>query len=242
MDDTEFPDEQALPNHLFISIKNEFRITRVVGSTVSPALVKTKVDISTVDQEADDYTERMDVALAKINYFLTEVVDGSIWISSANDWAVNSFVQGLGPRTSNSVAICPDEPTDALLCEIIMCKMKAISKGAFTIHSIEIDSSDSNGLGFIFVGGSPGEVFPDMKDWVGEFSYFTNPWWHRGDASVMDVIPEEGSDLNAPPSWAYSLGFIAEQMGGETDEKPQSEKVVRPEFRPKVIEGGKQDQ
>lgn len=242
MDDTEILDDQGMPNHLFISIKNKFKITRVVGSTVSPASVKSKIDISLVDQEADDYTERMDVALAKVNYFMKEVVEGSIWISSDNEWAINAFIHGQGPRTANAVGVCPDEPTDALLCEILLCKLKAISRGAFTIHSIEIEASDGNGLGFIFVGGSPGESFPEMKDWVGEFSYFTNPWWHRGDASIMDIVPEEGSDLNDPPAWAYSLGFIAEQMSVPDTEEAETTKVVRPEFRPKVIEGGKKDQ
>lgn len=242
MDDTEFYDEHIIPNHLFINIKHEFKITRVIDSILSPSTIMIRIDLSTIDRDDESLSERMDLALAKMNYFLNEILAGSVWISITNEWARNAFIANGSPLTTNLVALCPEDPTDAIICELILCKMKSIANGAFSMQSIEIESSDSDGLGFTFVGSNPGEDFPAMEDWIGERSYFTKPWWERDDASLMDATPNEDSDLNSPPSWAYSLGFLAEHLANPESRETQITKIVRPEFRPRVIEGGKQDQ
>lgn len=230
--------EDTLPNHLFISLRHEFKATRVIGQRLSPASIKIKVDISTLEDDSDDYATRMEIALAKMTYWVERVLDGAILVSSDNEWAVESFMDGASPSTTNMVMLCPEEPTDALLAEILICKFKAITQGAFDFHAIDIESTDGRGMSFTFVGGSPGDSFPEAADWLTERNYFSKPWWHRADASTLDVVPEEEADLNEPPLWAYSFSFIHEQMAepGTTDNV-----IVRPEFRPRVIEGGKVD-
>lgn len=235
MDET----DETLPNHLFISLRHEFSVTRVIGQRLSPATIKVKADVSTLEDDTDDYAIRMEVALAKMAYWVEKVLNGAILISSDNEWALDSFMDGNTPSTTNMVMLCPEEPTDALLAEILICKFKAITGGAFDFHAIDIESTDGRGVGFTFVGGKPGDSFPEPGEWLTERNYFSKPWWHRGDASTLDVVPEEDDDLNEPPMWAYSFSFIHEQMvepGQQT-----SNVVVRPEFRPRVIEGGKVD-
>lgn len=231
--------EDTLPNHLFISLRYEFKATRVIGQRLSPTTIKVKTDISTHDIDTDDYGLKMEVALAKMSHWVEKVLNGCILLHSENDWALDAFMDGDAPTTSNMVVLCPEEPTDALLAEILICKFKAISQGAFDFHAIDIESSDARGMSFMFVGGSPGESFPEAADWLGERNWFSKPWWHRSDASTLDVVPEEDADLNEPPLWAYSFSFIHEQMvePGQTADNV----IVRPEFRPRVIEGGKVD-
>jgi hypothetical protein len=231
--------DETLPNHLFISLRYEFKVTRVVGQRLSPATIKVKTDISTLDQDTDDYGLRMEVALAKMGYWVEQILNGSIIAYAENEWALDSFMNGVAPLTDNNVMLCPDEPTDACLAELLICKFKALANGAFEFHAIDIESTDGRGMGFTFVGGRPGESFPSNEEWLTERNYFSKPWWHREDASSLDVVPEEDDDLNEPPVWAYSLGFIADQFA---ESEPQvSNKVVRPEFKPRVIEGGKAD-
>lgn len=230
-------DEDTLPNHLFISLRHEFQATRVIGQRLSPTKIKVKVDISTLDDDTDDYAFRMESALEKMNYFTQKVLRDVVILYSENEWAMNSFLGDNGPETSNMVMLCPEEPTDALLCEILVCKFKALTQGAFEFHAIEIESTDGRGMSFTFVGGNPGESFPSHTDWLTERNYFSKPWWHRADASTLDIVPEEEDDLNEPPMWAYSLSFIDDQMAEPTDNGEH--KIVRPEFRPQVIDGGK---
>jgi hypothetical protein len=231
-------DIETLPNHLFISLRHEFKATRVIGHRLSPTTVKIKTDISTLGDESDDYAERMEVALAKMSYFVDKVLNECILLHVENSWGMPCFLDDESPSTTNMVMLCPEEPTDAVLCELILCKFKALTQGAFEFMSIEIESTDARGMSFLFVGGTPGDSFPSNEEWLTDRNYFSKPWWHRADASTLDVVPDDDVDLNEPPMWAYSLGFIAEQMATPQE---RNNVVVRAEFRPKVIEGGKAD-
>lgn len=232
-------DEDTLPNHLFVSLRHEFQATRVIGQRLSPTTIKVKVDVSTLEDDTDDYSSRMEIALAKIEYWFNKVLNNCIIIDSENDWAVSCFLGDTQPETSNMVMLTPEPPTDALLCELLLCKIKALSQGTFDFHSSEIESSDGRGLSFMFVGGTPGDSFPTDVEWLTERNYFSKAWWNRNDASTLDILPGEDDDIDSPPSWAYSLSFIAEQI--VTPQTVPSNVVVRPEFRPKVIDGGKQE-
>lgn len=228
--------DDLMPNHLFISLRYEFKATRVMDRRLSPTTIKIKADISTLEDESEEYGPRMEIALSKMSYWVEQILDGSIIFYSDNDWALDSFMDGAQPATHNSVVLTPDDPTDACLAELLICKLKALAGGAFEFHAIDIESSDGRGMGFTFVGGRPGESFPENEEWLTDHNYFSKPWWHRGDASSLDVVPDEDADLNEPPAWAFSLGFIADQMAHSVGPKAN---VVRPEFRPRVIEGGK---
>lgn len=225
------------PNHLFISLRYEFEATRVIDQRLSPTKIKIKTDISTLDQDTDDYAVRMEVALAKLNYWMEKIANKSVIFYADNQWALDCFMGQGGPATDNTIMLCPEDPTDAVLAELILCKLIALADGAFQFHAIDIESSDGRGMGFTFVG-RPGESFPEATDWLTDHNYFSKAWWNRGDASSLDVVPEDGDDLNEPPAWAYSLGFFADQMAAEVDVRENV--VVRPEFRPRVIEGGKE--
>jgi hypothetical protein len=225
-------DDFTLPNHLFISLKKQFQATRVVDRQITPVTIDIKVDLSVDGQDDDDYGERQAIALDKITYFVENILNESVMISGENQWAMESFIDGQDVVTNNSLVVCPEDPEDAMLGELILSKFKALSQNAFQFHSIEIQASDGRGMSFTFIGSTPGEEFPvlDSENW------FSKPWWNRDDASAMDLTPPTGWDRNKPPRWAFSLAFLAERTQVE---KEDHEVVVRPEFRPRIIQGGK---
>lgn len=235
-------DEDTMPNHLFISLRYEFKATRIIDQRLSPTTIKIKTDISTQpdteEASEEDFGARMEIALAKMNHWVEKVLNNSVLIHSDNDWALDRFSEGDSPSCDNAVVLCPEEPTDACLAELLICKFKALTTGAFSFHAIDIESSDGRGMGFTFVGQRPGDSFPPSEEWLTDKNFFSKPWWHRDDASSIDVVPEEGDDLNKPPKWAYSLGFIADAMAAPD---APSNVIIRPEFRPRVIDGGKVD-
>ena len=53
-------------------------------------------------------------------------------------------------------------------------------------------------------------------------------------ALLLALLMEDDADLSKPPPWAYSLDFLHENAAQETV-------IIRPEFRPTVIDGGKKD-
>jgi hypothetical protein len=228
----------SLPNHLFISIRHEFKATRIIGQRLSPTTIRIKTDVSPLEDDSEEYGFRMEVALAKMSFFVDKILDECVMFHKDNQWAKACFVGEDDLLSINTTMICPEEPTDAMLCEIILCKFKALCQDAFEFMSIEVESTDARGMSFLFVGGTPGDTFTPTEEWLTPHNYFSKPWWHRNDASTLDIVPHEDADLNEPPAWAYSLGFIAEQLSGPVT---RDNVVVRGEFRPKVIDGGKTD-
>lgn len=233
-----------IPNHLFTSIRHEFDVIRVIDTIISPARTKIRIDITTHESEQensealDEYGFRMEVATSKIRYFVENILNKSVLLFSDNDWGIQTFLGSVEEKSmTNNIVLCPEHPTDACLCELLMSKFTALTNGAFDIHGIEVESSDSQGMVFTFVGDSPGESFVEMSEWVGENYYFSKPWWRRDDASTVDFASEEESDLSVPPSWAHSLGFIAERLAP----KSRPSNIVRAEFRPRIVKDNEKD-
>jgi hypothetical protein len=230
-------DIDDIPNQIFISLKYKFKAVRVFGMRLNPVQFDIKVDAMLAEDETDNASDT-NVAIEKIRYWMDKVVNHSILFSSANEWAYEALLgTETGLPVDNNVILCPEEPTDSTIAELLLCKMKALSGNAFDFGAIEIQSSDSRGLDVTFMG-KPGTDFPAIEDWVGERTFFSKPWWHRDDASSLDVTPADDDDLSVPPDFAFSLGFIADKFG---DSEEAEKRVVRAEFRPTLIQGGKKD-
>lgn len=230
-------DIDGIPNQIFISLKYKFKAIRVFGMKVVPVEFRVKVD-AMLNEDDDDQATDTNVAIEKIRYWMDRVVNSSVLLSAENEWGAHAFLGiDTGLPVENNIFLCPEEPTDTTIAELLLSKMKALSGKVFDFGAIEIESSDARGMDVTFMG-VPGEDFPIMADWVGELTYFTKPWWHRDDASTMDVTPTDEDDLADIPEFAYSLGFIAEKLADPVDTESR---VVRAEFRPKIIQGGKTD-
>lgn len=227
-------------DELFVSFNLEFKAIRVIGSRMIPTTWKLRTEVLYDDEHEDDdaYLFNTKIALAKIKFWFDNFIDGSVLMDRGNDWAQRAFLSEEGQQSvENHIVLFPDEPTDQLLAEVFQSKMNALGGNFLTFGLVELNSDDLSGLTFIFTG--VGEFnLPEIEEWVGERSYFTKPWWSRDDASTIDVIPDDKADLFQIPSFAQSLDFIADAM---RPAKSMSAQIIRPEFRPSVIQGGRKD-
>lgn len=230
-------DEENFPNHLLISLCHEFSATRVHDQRLSPALIKVRLDVS--ETEELESADRLEMSLAKIKYMVNDVLHGSILMDASDEWAMDRFMDDQGSSGRSSVVLFPDLPTDALLAELLLCKFQSLVGKDLSIHGLQIKSSDGQGRKFMFIAGDqPGGDLPTGEEWLSPTNYFKKPWWYRDDASTMDVIPNEGFDPMEIPRWAHDLSFLAEKVSGPAP----VDRVVRMEFRPVVIQGGRDDQ
>lgn len=222
---------------LFITKNKSFNAVRVSDNKLVPTKISFKADIIIDDEDSDEYEARMAIGLAACDYWIDHVANNSVMFDIDNVWAITTFLDDDGlPTVFNTAMMLPGEPNDALLASIIQAKLNALANGAFNVGAIEVQSTDSN-LSFMFAGDGKLSL-PTIEEWIGEHSYFSEPWWNRKDASAMDVVPAPDADLNNPPPFAYSLEFITEMM---RPPNLPSALVVRPEFRPIVIQGGRKD-
>jgi hypothetical protein len=125
------------------------------------------------------------------------------------------------------------EPDDQHLAALFQAKLQALATSVMVFGPVEVQSDNQLGLQFTFVGDS-NAVLPKIEDWVGKRSFFDKPWWDRDDGSTLDILPAEDADLTVKPPWAFSFDFLSHQKP-----TPTQVKIVRPEFRPTVIDGGK---
>lgn len=217
----------------------DFKAIRVVGNRLVPTHWKLQAEVL-YDEPEDDTTGAQDeveiqVAIAKIKYWLENSLSGSLLISVDNEWAYEAFFDEDGRCTSgNNIVLLPGDPADDMIAEIIHSKMNAFGGETLEFGVIELTSDDKTGLSYMFTG--VGEFnLPEMKEWVGDRAYFDKPWWARDDASTMDVIPGDDADLDVKPASAYSLDFIRQTFRKQFGEEAV---VVRPNFKPTVIDGG----
>lgn len=233
-------DDQGPPhNHVevFTTMNFDVKLTRVIDNILVPSTIKFSADF----EPHEDMTENdIDITFAKIRYWLDNIVSRCLVFSHDNDHALAMFINENGhPRTGNVVMLTPDEPDDQHLAALFQAKLTALSDGNVEFGPMEVKSDNIMGLTFTFVG-DPDLILPTMEQWVGPRSYFDRPWWNRNDGSTLDAIPADDADLDVKPGWAFTFEFLDRPKHAPA---PKDEKtvVVRPQFRPTIIDGGKDE-
>jgi hypothetical protein len=228
MSDT-YIEEDGDEDYMVVTFKTKTRMMRFSGNGLSSSSIRIKavlVPDPTITQGEVEH------AMVKVNYFFDQLVNDCIAFSFDNKQALNILFSSEGRnQTGNLLMITPYDPSDELMATLFQAKITALSMGKILVESCEVESDLSGGLSFTFVGEGA-NLMPTMEEWLGDRSYFDEPWWMRNDASVLDVIPPEGADLAVKPAWAYSLDTVLAP-------KAATGTIVRPEFRPKVLPGGK---
>jgi hypothetical protein len=223
-------------NGLFVSIALETKIVRIVGNSMIPSNLRIKSEIiPDEDLTEDDLRE----AISKITFWFENIVSQCVAFSAENPAAIDILIDEEGKnRTNNMLMMTPGEPTDEILAPLFCAKMRALAGSVMTFDMVQVKSDNSLGLRFAFTG-DPDVILPSIEEWIGDRSFFADPWWHRGDGSTVDLVPEDDADLTQEPPWALPL-HLNPVYKTETP-KAQSEPatIIRPTFRPTVIDGGK---
>lgn len=220
-----------LDKDLYVNYALEVKFIRVIDNMLLPSWLEVRAEVDVDPEASDDLIHR---AFTKIRYWFENIVSKCLVFSSDNEAAMNMFINDHGiNRSGNMIMLTPGEPTDEHLAAIFQSKLNALAADTMLFGLIEIVSDNTVGLSFTFVGD--GEAcLPTVAEWIGDRYYFDKPWWSRDDASTLDSSPAADADLSKPPPWAYSLDFLHENATQETV-------IIRPEFRPTVIDGGKKD-
>lgn len=219
----------------FVTFSLDASIIRIADNTFIPSIIVVEAGIAREEEATEDDIE---FALNKCRYFFDNVVSNSFVFAIFNTAALAILISDDGlNRSRNNFIFLPDEPSNEALATVFQAKLNALAKGAFVVETIRIEANDQSNLSFTLTGDHSSLLPVDMADWLGSPNYFDYPWWHRDDASTLDVTPTEHADLTKIPAWAYSFDFLRrdEQLVEHVGV------VVRPEFNPVVIKGGKDD-
>lgn len=208
---------------LFIRYNFSFSICRLIDDILLPSTFQVKAEVDIVDDT------KVELALRKINYWLSEYVSGAIAVPATELGLSLILDERSTPRFQNQLIITPDDPTDDHICMLLQSKLQALADGAFAVGLIEITGDNAEGLTFTYVGDSE-ESLPTMAEWVTGPTWFSQPWWLRDDASTFDTVAPAEADLTIAPVWAADLNFLARDIA------PQEAIVLRGDFSPRIIE------
>lgn len=223
--------------NVIIDFTHRVNLIRFRNDLIVPSRLKIRAEVfaSETAQEID-----FDITFAKIKFWFETVVSKSVVFSRSNGTAMDMLLNEAGqPRLINHLMVTPYEPTDEHLAVLFQSKMSALSNGTVEFGGIRVEVEEA-GLVFTYIGDWRDDL-PSMSDWFDvKPYYFEEPWWQRNDASTLDVIAPD-ADLTKLPSWAYKMDFIENAIRPRSNPKPTAAEdvVIRGAFRPKVIDGGK---
>jgi hypothetical protein len=211
----------------FVNYSFEVSFCRLIGLQILPSRLTLKLGIEIVTDDDDE----IQFALTKINHWLDNVASRAVVVSSSNNEGLQMMLdENNKPMLENPLMVTPMDPTDHHLMFIFQAKLMALADDALAICTVEITSSDSSGLSFTYIGTGEGQL-PDMEEWIPGPNWFTVPWWHRNDISMIDTIAPDDADLSVRPVWARTLDHLRE------DYMEQSAIVIKGDWVPSIIEG-----
>lgn len=220
----------------FMTFLVDVKMIRMINNVLVPTHMSITAGLDR-NEGFDDYD--VELGITKCRYWLEHIVSKTIAFNKNNDTAIDMFMdeETNTSRVGNMFMLTPDEPRDEILGAIFQAKMHALSKGAFDIETISIETDNLNGLSYT-LAGDHGVFLPQtMEEWLGGPSIFDVPWWMRDDRSTLDVYSMD-NEKKETPSWAASLDFLDKRARKLED----SVSILRPDFKPTIIKGGKEDE
>lgn len=202
------------PCNFIIKYTQKFSAIKVLDTELFPVWLTVSTDlISDISIESSEFK----LGIAKLDFWFTNIVQNSLMFSLENDWAID-----LDPP-QNLPLVTPYEPTDEVLALLFNCKCNALAAGAFEVSFFTVEDGASS-LSFTYAD----DEMPNLPSFDKDRSFFSQPWWHRGDSSTFDIMPSENDDITKPPDFFFSLDFLKEKSCGPAE-------IIRPSFKPTII-------
>ena len=230
-----YEDDDFEPPESYTSISFKFKTIRIVDNVITAFTNVLNTEVY-IDEDADDVS--INVALEKIHFWFDYIVSNGILFNRDNEFALSLMFDEHGlSKTANIPIVLPDEPSDDIICAMLHSKLNALGNNVMHFGNMNITSDTKENLVLTFIG--MGELMlPAMDEWIGARAFHDKPWWSRNDGSTLDIIPLDDSDLSEPPDFGVDLTFIEDRFQKKTS---NTSMVIRPEFKPQVINGGKTD-
>lgn len=164
------------------------------------------------------------ISLSKCIYFLSAVLNGSVLYEPERSGDVDPIVRAFG----NNPVLAPDT-TDATLIALITAKLSSLCVGDTSVEMVELrDKHDGLGYELLCLDGDQiqDDDLPNLKDWMGQWSRWKNPWWFRNDALTWDQAASSEAELAA-----WNRQAKEDQLKGNQDDHTRMLEVIEQQMR-----------
>jgi len=167
-----------------------------------------KYGLKTEAQEGEDYHTayiHQNMSFQIANAFLWEQLHQSI----IYDFEGKALAEKNFCEFDNNFMFLPSL-SEATLISALHCKLNAIIHENSMVDVISLkDTVDDLDYNFVNTDFEY-PMLMDIKDWLGELSFWEKPWWYRRDFSTFDNIAESKEELDTWRKTNYDLS--AERM------------------------------
>lgn len=168
------------------------------------------------------------ISFQTINEFLEKTLYQSI-VYSFNEVDVTNK---LLVEFSNNFIVLPSV-SEAILLPALHAKLNTICHELSEIESVELTHSDGLKYQYVNVDGDY-QALPTISSWIGDLSFWDQPWWFRKDFSTFDNYAESQEELDKFLQDEKNTSDISE-MGNYVD---KVHKEIAKELSPNKTQGG----
>lgn len=194
----EFNLEKTVPIKLMLFNGPTGRI-EVKNFKVSFSMV-TLMDASDSDTVAAQFNQN--VSFSKVLYFLSDIFDESILFENNHKDDIFKYLSTY----DNNLVVLPDL-SEGTIVTALHRKLNSISHETTRVQHVKLCDTDLD-LTYKYTCTTEADELsdglPDITEWMGEFSYWEEPWWSRNDqltwdhaaANEQEWTEHKGRDLN----------------------------------------------
>jgi hypothetical protein len=156
---------------------------------------KIKFNLFTIINEHEhEVTAQMgqNISLVRINFFIENFLNNSIALD--NEYREEVFTRFADYE--NNFLVLPDL-TESTLMEVLHCKLNRLCKAGSRVDNIHIYDTITEMNYTFFMTEEEEYQLPGQSEWMGEFSYWDDPWWNRSDVSTYDNSADSSEELAA---------------------------------------------
>lgn len=162
--------------------------------------------ITTVAEGEHDISAQLNqnISLAKINFFIDHYLNNNIALDSDD----RTSVFPLFSEYENNYLVLPDL-TESTLMEAIHCKLNSLCKPGSRVEHIQLFDELTDVNYTFYITEDEEYQLPDITEWLGELSFWNEPWWQRDDVSTYDNTAANAEELE---KWRENLESNGSEM------------------------------
>lgn len=206
-------------------IGNNYQTTVNMLRLIDKRLISSNIEIYFEFDLNDEYdNEAQAAAVMRMKKWMETVVDGCLAFNTSSSVPLATM-----EKIDNHMMFCPEEPYDYILTMLMHSKLDAIGKGVASVTRFSMVSDMGNGFGN-WSEGDVSQLLPSLSEWVGERSYYSQPWWSRPDGSMIDMWAGPDDDVTIKPNILIDL-----DAGDEQHISTEPAEIIKPNFTPTII-------
>lgn len=132
------------------------------------------------------------ISFTRIMFLLEIIVNESILYSADAIQQVSETIYG---KINNNLLLTPDV-NEGVILALLHMKLNHICQEDSLVEKVRLLDTADNIHYELTCDDEDLEDLPSVKDWIGEFSYWAEPWWMRDDASTWDIDFENQESLD----------------------------------------------